>query len=304
MRDHEFSYENHPKVAPDNIGRFVVLREVTAEQTGSQALVYEALDPITGDKVALKILEHEMESFSASIMAALMRDNDIKDILSESEILSGLQHPNVVSIVETGDDPVLGPYIAMEWVGGGNLNQSIYGENSYNGTRFSSQKCVLISMQILKGLSAAHKFGVVHGDIKPSNVLIDLDGGIKLADFGVARLTQQDYGGPFRGTRGYLAPERENFDALDELAHTADIYSVGIVMLEMLVGEIPSRHEQIMPLLATIPKPLDDIIRKATAYVPQERYVSAQAMIEALSESLGKSSPYRINCLDCHQRQL
>lgn len=291
MRDHEFSYENQPKVVPDNIGRFVVFREVSAEQTSSQALVYEALDPTTGNKVALKILEHEMESFSASIMAALMRDNDIKDILSESEILSSLQHPNVVGIVETGDDPMLGPYIVMEWVGGGNLKQSIYGGNSHDGTRLSSQKCVLIAIQILKGLSAAHKFGVVHGDIKPSNVLIDLDGGIKLADFGVARLTQQDYGGPFRGTRGYLAPERENFDALDEMAHTADIYSVGIVMLEMLAGEIPSGHEQIMSFLASVPKPLDDIIRRATAYVPQERYVSAEAMAEALGEFLDNPSP-------------
>ena len=286
LRDHEFSYENRPKVTPVSIGRFSVLREVTTEQMGSQALVYQAVDPVTGNKVALKVLEDDMQSFSASIMASLMRDNDINDIVSESNILSAIQHPNVVGILETGDDPARGPYIVMEWVDGGTLEQLIYDQSVNDGTQLSLQKCVAISIQLLEGLSVVHSHGVIHGDIKPSNVLIDGDGVVKLADFGVARLNQLNYGGPFRGTQGYLAPEREDFNAIAELSQTVDLYSVGIVMLEMLEGKIPSGPDDLEALVSGIPKPLDGIVRKATNHLSEDRYLSAQAMIEALREFL------------------
>ena len=155
-----------------------------------------------------------------------------------------------------------------------------------DGTQLSLQKCVAISIQLLEGLSVVHSHGVIHGDIKPSNVLIDGDGVVKLADFGVARLNQLNYGGPFRGTQGYLAPEREDFNAIAELSKTVDLYSVGIVMLEMLEGKIPSGPDDLEALVSGIPKPLDGIVRKATNHLSEDRYLSAQAMIEALREFL------------------
>jgi len=282
LRDHEFSYENLPERIPGSIGRFTVLRQVSTERNGSEALVYEAVDPATGEQVAVKVLEDELRSFSTSITAALMRDIDIQDIVSESAILSKIQHHNVVRILDTGDDAIRGPYIVMEWVHGGTLKQLIYENRSEGYERMPLKKCTEISLQLLHGLSVAHGYGVVHGDIKPSNILIAGNGVVKLADFGVARLTQLNYGGPFRGTQGYLAPEREDFNSPAELSPAMDLYSVGIVMLEMLRGRVPSSSDDLESLISEIPEPLVEIIRKATNYLSQDRFTSAEEMIEAL----------------------
>ena len=287
LADHEFSYENRPTRIPSSIGRFTVLQEAATAQTGSQTLVYKGVDPTTGEAVALKVLEDEMQSFSISIMAALMRDNDVKDIVSESVILSQIQHRNVVSILETGDDPIRGPYIVMEWVEGGTLKQLIYPDGQ-DDARISPMECAVISIQLLEGLAVAHELGVIHGDIKPSNILIDGNEVIKLADFGVARLTQLNYGGPFRGTLGYLAPEREDFNSPDELSPTVDLYSVGIVMLEMMDRRVPRGPDELASLILGLPEPLAGIVQKATSHFPQDRFNSAGAMIQALQEFILK----------------
>jgi serine/threonine protein kinase len=281
LRDHEFSYENRPKGVPERIGRFTVLQEVSTEQTVSQTSVYEALDPLTGEKVALKVLEDEMHSFAVSIMSALMRDNDIEDIVSESAILSKIQHRNIVSILEVGADAIRGPYIVMEWIEGNTISQLIYSRRD-DDPLISPMTCASISIQLLEGLSVVHRHGVIHGDIKPSNILIDVHGVVKLADFGVARLVQLNDGGLFRGTLEYLAPERENFNSPTELSPTVDLYSVGIVMLEMLNGRVPSGFDEIESLILLIPEPLGEIVREATKYHSKDRFISAETMIDAL----------------------
>lgn len=258
-----------------------MLQEVSTEQTVSQTSVYEALDPLTGEKVALKVLEDEMHSFAVSIMSALMRDNDIEDIVSESAILSKIQHRNIVSILEVGADAIRGPYIVMEWIEGNTISQLIYSRRD-DDPLISPMTCASISIQLLEGLSVVHRHGVIHGDIKPSNILIDVHGVVKLADFGVARLVQLNDGGLFRGTLEYLAPERENFNSPTELSPTVDLYSVGIVMLEMLNGRVPSGFDEIESLILLIPEPLGEIVREATKYHSKDRFISAETMIDAL----------------------
>jgi serine/threonine-protein kinase len=282
LKDHEFSYESLPETIPESIGRFTVLRQVRARGNEGQALVYEAVDPNTGEKVAVKILEDELQSFSASITAALMRDMDIEDIVSESTILSKIRHPNIVRILDTGDDAIHGPYIVMEWVDGGTLKQLIYSESDGANTPICPIRCATISVQLLEGLSSAHQYSVIHGDIKPSNILIDGSGVVKLADFGVARLTQLNYGGPFRGTLAYLAPEREGFRSPTKLSPMVDLYSVGIVMVEMLARRVPDGPSELESLIALMPTRLGKIAHKATNHLPEDRFLSAGSMINDL----------------------
>ena len=280
MVDHAFHYPNDQGAPlPDAIGRFRVVERAQGER-GSQATVYRALDPVTGQEVALKVLGSQYESYALSLLSALVGDRDMEELRREAQLLAGLHHPNIVSVIETGEDPTLGPYAVMEWVPGGDLTTHL---DKAPENRLPVEEGLQIAQDILAGLSAAHGAGVIHRDIKPGNILLDLQGGAKLADFGIAG----DVAGadvlPGRGTLGYMAPEQEDPGQADSVGPATDIYAVGVVLFEMLAGRRPTPGEDVRELRPQVPEATARAVARATHQDPRQRFPSAREMAQALA---------------------
>ena len=283
MVDHAFHYPNEQGAPlPVAIGRFRVVERAPGER-GSQASVYRALDPVTGQEVALKVLGSQYESYAHSLLAALVGDLDMEELRREAQLLTGLHHPNIVSVIETGEDPALGPYAVMEWVPGGDLKAHL---EMAPENRLPIDEALHIVQDILAGLSAAHEAGAIHRDIKPGNILLGLDGRAKLADFGIAGdVTGADVL-PGRGTLGYMAPEQEDPRHADDVGTTTDIYAVGVVLYEMLAGRQPAPGEDLRELRPQVAEALATAVTKATHQDPRQRFSSAQEMARALAIKL------------------
>ncbi|MCL4230393.1 MAG: serine/threonine protein kinase [Dehalococcoidia bacterium] len=200
--------------APDNIGRFVRLREIGE---GAHGLVFEALDEVTGDNVALKELRAEVAHDPKLI----------RRFASEAEALTCISSPHVVGVIAFGETPA--PWLAMELVHGRTAKQIVEQEGPMSWERARN-----ICAQVARGLAAVHEAGITHRDIKPSNVLVDDAGVAKLSDFGVAHLAAGDASSATAlvGTPAYMAPEG-NPDA------RSDIYSLGLLLQDMLAGLRP-----------------------------------------------------------------
>jgi beta-lactam-binding protein with PASTA domain/predicted Ser/Thr protein kinase len=243
---------------------------------GGMADVWLAEDQELGRKVAIKIL-HERYANDAQFVERFRR---------EATHAAGLSHPNVVSIYDRGEAE--GSYfIVMEYVEGRTLKELIV-------TRGPCPVPVAISYvrQVLAALRYAHRNGIVHRDIKPHNVLVDHEGRIKVADFGIARAgsSQITEAGSIIGTAQYLSPEQARGAPVDE---SSDLYSTGIVLYELLTGEVPFTGEtpveiamkhlsQVPPAPSTIrpeiPRDLDLVVLRALAKEPADRYRSAKEM--------------------------
>ena len=196
--DHAFQYAPGEEAPlPEAVGRFRVM----GRAGGSQATVFKAKDPDSGRVVAIKAVSNRYDSFAHSLLIALLGDADMEEIRREAELLVGLRHPNIVSVIEVGEDATLGAYLVMEWVDGGNLRARLDGAE---GGRLPLPEALRIARDILAGLGAAHDTGIVHRDVKPENILLDSDGTAKLADFGIAG----EWAMAGRGTQGYMAPEQ------------------------------------------------------------------------------------------------
>jgi serine/threonine protein kinase len=280
MVDHAFHYPNDQGAPlPVAIGRFRVVERAPGER-GSQASVYRALDPVTGQEVALKVLGSQYESYTHSLLAALVGDRDMEELRREAQLLAGLHHPNIVSVIETWDDPALGPYTVMEWMPGGDLTSHL-GRAPEN--RLPIEECLRIAQDILAGLSAAHQAGVIHRDIKPGNILLDSHGRAKLADFGIAGDITGGEALPGRGTLGYMAPEQEDPQHVGEVGPATDIYAVGVVLFEMLAGRRPVLGEDVLEVRPQVPEITVFAVTRATHQDPRQRYSSAQEMARALA---------------------
>jgi eukaryotic-like serine/threonine-protein kinase len=243
---------------------------------GGMADVWLAEDQELGRKVAIKIL-HDRYANDAQFVERFRR---------EATHAAGLSHPNVVSIYDRGEAE--GSYfIVMEYVEGRTLKELIV-------TRGPCPVPVAISYvrQVLAALRYAHRNGIVHRDIKPHNVLVDHEGRVKVADFGIARAgsSQMTEAGSIIGTAQYLSPEQARGAPVDE---SSDLYSTGIVLYELLTGEVPFTGEtpveiamkhlsQVPPAPSTIrhgiPRDLDLIVLRALAKEPADRYRSAKEM--------------------------
>jgi eukaryotic-like serine/threonine-protein kinase len=243
---------------------------------GGMADVWLAEDQELGRKVAIKIL-HERYANDAQFVERFRR---------EATHAAGLSHPNVVSIYDRGEAE--GSYfIVMEYVEGRTLKELIV-------TRGPCPVPVAISYvrQVLAALRYAHRNGIVHRDIKPHNVLVDHEGRVKVADFGIARAgsSQMTEAGSIIGTAQYLSPEQARGAPVDE---SSDLYSTGIVLYELLTGEVPFTGEtpveiamkhlsQVPPAPSTIrpeiPRDLDLVVLRALAKEPADRYRSAKEM--------------------------
>jgi len=243
---------------------------------GGMADVWLAEDQELGRKVAIKML-HDRYANDTQFVERFRR---------EATHAAGLAHPNVVSIFDRGEAG--GSYfIVMEYVEGRTLKELIV-------TRGPCPVPVAISYvrQVLAALRYAHRNGIVHRDIKPHNVLVDHEGRVKVADFGIARAgsSQMTEAGSIIGTAQYLSPEQARGAPVDE---SSDLYSTGILLFELLTGQVPFTGEtpveiamkhlsQVPPapssIRSEIPHDLDLVVLRALAKEPADRYRSAKEM--------------------------
>ena len=264
-------------MAQERIGRYTILEEIAS---GTQGAVHRAFDPESGQIVAVKIL-HPGLSSDRSYLERFHR---------EATITSSIDHPNVVGIREVGESGGR-HFIAMEF-----LPESL-GRLIESAGRLPVPSSVSFAVQIADGLAAAHARGVVHRDVKPQNVLIAADGTAKVTDFGIARgesLATMTATGMVMGTPYYMSPEQ----CLGERADArSDIYSLGCVLYQMLTGALPFEASTPLAVLRKhtdepprplrevrddIPQPVADIVARALAKEPEERFGTAIEMAGAL----------------------
>jgi eukaryotic-like serine/threonine-protein kinase len=259
-------------------GRYRIIRKLGA---GGMANVYLAEDQELGRRVAIKILNDRHAN----------DDQFVERFRREAKNAAGLSHPNIVSIYDRGEAEGT-YYIAMEYLDGRSLKELIVGRGPA-----PVHVAIDYTRKILDALRFAHRNGIVHRDIKPHNVIVDAEGRVKVTDFGIARAgtSQMTEVGSIIGTAQYLSPEQAKGAPVDQ---TSDLYSVGVVLYELLTGKVPfsgdSPVEIAMKHISAIPEPpssirpeipedLDLIVLRALAKTPEERYPSAEEMDKDLA---------------------
>ena len=252
--------------------------------TGGMAMVYKARCHRLNRLVAIKILKEEL----AHDAEFRRRFHD------ESQAVAMLSHPNIVAVYDVSKSSDL-DYIVMELIDGITLKQYM----QKRGGKLSWREALHFITQIMKGLSHAHSRGIIHRDIKPHNIMVLRDGSIKVADFGIARLTsaaQNTLTQEALGSVHYISPEQARGSHIDA---RSDIYSAGVVLYEMITGRLPYegdspvavaiQHINSVPLAPReidpdIPEALEAITMKAMASDVSRRYISADAMLADLEE--------------------
>src|SRR4051812_36416553 len=253
--------------------RYVIKRKLGS---GGMADVYLAEDQELGRRVALKLLDDRHAS----------DEQFVERFRREAQSAAGLNHPNIVSIFDRGRAEGT-YYIAMEFLDGRTLKELLI----RNGPT-PIPIAIDYARQILSALSFAHRHGIVHRDIKPHNIVVGPDGRLKVTDFGIARsgASQMTEAGSIVGTAQYLSPEQARGAPVDP---RSDLYSLGIVMYEMLTGSVPftgdAPVEIAMKHLSAVPESpsrtrdevgpdLDAVVMRALAKDPDHRYASAEEM--------------------------
>ena len=256
-------------------GRYEI-REIVGE--GGMARVYKAFDNQENRMVAIKILKEEF----------LSNDEFLRRFKNESKAIAMLSHPNIVNVLDVSFGDLI-QYIVMEYIEGITLKEYIENQGSLRW-----KDAVHFAMQILKALQHAHDKGIVHRDVKPQNIMVLADGTIKVTDFGIARFSRSDQRtitDKAIGSVHYISPEQARGEKTDE---KADIYSVGVMLYEMLTGKLPFQAESavsvaIMQLQrdpqrpteinASIPLGLEQITMHAMQKSQDKRYQSASEML-------------------------
>jgi serine/threonine protein kinase/Tfp pilus assembly protein PilF len=251
---------------------------------GGMATVYKAYEPVLDRYVAIKVLR----KFFAQDPEFMQR------FRREAKAIAKLNHPNIVPIHSYGEQGEIA-YIVMRYVEGGTLKQAC-------GQVFEPERAVRLLLPIVRALAYAHQRGIVHRDIKPSNVLLSEGGWPMLTDYGLAKMVEATSkltgSGVGMGTPMYMSPEQGQAVDVD---HRTDIYSVGIMLYEMLTGDVPFHADTPMAIVIqhisspmpmprqvnpNIPEVLERIILKATAKSPDDRFQTAEELITALEHSL------------------
>jgi serine/threonine protein kinase len=234
---------------------------------GGMGVVYEAIQSRLGRTVALKVLSPHL-AFNASFM---------RRFHAEAHVLARLHHPNIVTVHDVGVHGGL-PYIVLERVQGRSL-RALIGEGA-----LATARALEIGAAVCDALDCAHAAGIVHRDVKPENILIDLQGRVKLADFGLARSLDADPEAATKrrmniGTPLYRAPEQ--LKRPDDVDARADLFSLGVVLLELLAGA-PRRKGNVVRIPAGLPPAAAALLRKLLAADPGKRPASAAALKAAL----------------------
>ena len=259
-------------------GRYELLEKIG---DGGMAVVYKGKDKLLNRFIAVKILRPEFTKDATFV----------ENFKRESQAAAGLSHPNIVGVYDVGREGNIN-YIVMELIEGDTLNKIIERE-----APMDYRKVIDISKQVASALRIAHKNKIIHRDVKPHNIMITNDGVVKLADFGIARAVNDatlSTGSKIVGSVHYFSPEQARGNYVDE---RSDIYSLGIVMYEMLTGKVPFdgdnpvtvalKHinEEIVPpieLEPGIPPALNRCVMKATNKFQTNRYANADELIEDL----------------------
>jgi tRNA A-37 threonylcarbamoyl transferase component Bud32 len=253
--------------------------------SGGMSTVYLARDQTLDRPVAVKVMHREMSE----------QADQLERFRQEARSVAKFSHPNVVSVIDAGEDGGH-PYIVFEYIEGETLKQRI----SRNGA-LDAQEAIAYAIEIARGLSVAHARNMVHRDIKPQNILIDHEGRAKLTDFGISRQLEQDgmtATGRVLGTTDYVAPEQAMGRKVDP---RTDIYSLGVVLYEMLIGQVPfAADSQVGVAMKHVNEELPDVqrrrpdvsaavalvVERSTAKDPAERYQQVGEMIDDLSTAL------------------
>lgn len=258
---------------------------------GGMANVYLAEDIILQRKVAVKILRLDLQKEPQTV-ARFQRE-----ALATSE----LSHPNIVMVLDVGTDQRL-PYMVMEYVDGPDLKDYIIQNSPLN-----LHDVIRIMDQILSAMTLAHKHNVIHRDLKPQNILMDKHGNIKIADFGIAVALNQNsitQTNSALGSVHYMSPEQTRGGLITK---QSDIYSLGIILYELITGSVPFNGDSAVAIAlkhaqepipsikekdVKVPQALENVVLKATAKDPRDRYASASAMRADIDTSL---DPARVN---------
>ncbi len=260
---------------------------------GGMATVYRAYQPSMERDVALKILSPDLAS----------EPEFVDRFEREARIVAQLQHPNILAVYDFGREGQLA-YLVMKLLSGGNLSQAL------RGGPLPTDRIIRLTRQIGSALDYAHRRGIVHRDLKPSNVLLDDQGNASLTDFGIAKMI----GGPavtgltapnaVMGTPTYMAPEQWRSEPVDG---RTDIYALGIIIYQMLLGQVPFASETPHGLMyqhldrtppsvheqnPRLPQAVDRVLRRALAKLPDDRYPTAGELAKDLELAL--TSPARM----------
>ena len=261
----------------EKLGRYDIIRVLGK---GAMGVVYEGRDPNLDRRVAIKTIRIQ----SLSPDAAMEYDGRFR---TEARSAARLHHPNIVSVFDSGQDDDIS-YLVMEFIMGEDLKHHLE-----CGARFSVRASIVMVHELLMALDHAHRQNVVHRDIKPANMLIELSGRVKLTDFGVARIQEPDethltqVGGAV-GTPKYMSPEQAKGLRGDS---RSDVFSAAVVLYELLTGKLPFEGENQFVVIHQIvshnpappsavnpevPKAMDEVMARAMAKNPDERYATAR----------------------------
>lgn len=253
------------------IGEYVITAKIGQ---GGIAEIYKGYQESLGRDVAIKILSAQLTS----------NPDIVRRFERESMVIARLNHPNIVHVIDRG---VAGGryYFVMEYIDGTSMREVI------DSTRVATTVKLEMIAQVCKALDYAHKNGVIHRDIKPANILIDRQGNPRVADFGIAQIigapdAEMTGSDIVMGTLAYMSPEQKISST--NVDQTTDIYAVGVIIYEILLGKKPLGHFKLPSEIdATISPQFDEIIQKCLAPEAKDRYQSAVDLKNALMDALG-----------------
>ncbi len=258
------------------VGRYEVLEIIGS---GAHGRVARAHDPLIGRLVALKLFPKELASGEAR-----------QRFIQEARVVGQLSHPSIITLHDMGiDEGTQTPYLVMEYLEGQPLDRIL------DKRSVPFPKACAWAAEVASALSVAHRKGVIHGDVKPANMLITEDGRVKLMDFGMARLASFDSKAtPLAGTPAYWCPEQIVGKPQDA---RSDLFSLGIVLYEMVTGHRPFDADSLQGICArvlsstplppshanrSLPAAFDDIVARCLAKDPAHRFAAGDALAQEL----------------------
>ena len=262
--------------APARVGRYEILETIG---TGANGRVVRAHDPMIGRLVAIKLLPPELAKGEAQ-----------NRFLQEARVVGQLSHPSIITLHDMGiDEATSTPYLVMEFLTGQSLDRILE-----KGAVPTMRACAWIG-DVAGALAAAHRKGVIHGDVKPANILITEDGRVKLMDFGTARVAAREQASmPLSGTPAYWCPEQIMGKPQDG---RSDIFSLGVVLYELLTRQRPFdadslqgvcnrvlSHEPLPPsnLVPSLSTKLNEIVARCLSKDPNKRYPTGEELANDL----------------------